>query len=177
MAIPIWALAAAILRSEAAMSGRRSRSCDGTPTGTGGGIAFEGLDGNRKAGRRGADQDRDGVFELCARDAQIGAGGLRALQRVLCLNERKSDRPRRFRSERGSGPRTSGRRRRFRRKLSARRPDREVRRKRPPGWPARSGARFRGRRHSTARCIAPGEWCCEPCPKDPAPRRLAAGRV
>ena len=33
MATPIWALAAAICRSAAAISGRRSNSCDGTPTG------------------------------------------------------------------------------------------------------------------------------------------------
>ena len=37
--MPICALAAAMARSEAAMSGRRSSNCDGRPTGTGGGVA------------------------------------------------------------------------------------------------------------------------------------------
>jgi len=34
--MPIWALAAAMLRSEAAMSGRRSSNCEGMPTGIAG---------------------------------------------------------------------------------------------------------------------------------------------
>src|ERR1035441_4577837 len=45
VAIPICALAAAIVRSEVAMSGLRSSNCDGTPAGIGGGAAFSGFTG------------------------------------------------------------------------------------------------------------------------------------
>ena len=41
-ATPIWALAAATRRSAAAMSGRRSSSSDGTPTGMAGGPVASG---------------------------------------------------------------------------------------------------------------------------------------
>ena len=59
-----------MLRSEAAMSGRRSSNCEGTPTGTGG-AAFKRFDGHRKIRWGGADQDRNGVFILRARNSEI----------------------------------------------------------------------------------------------------------
>ena len=49
MATPIWALAAAICRSAAAMSGLLSRSSEGRPTGMAGGVAVRGEKGMEKS--------------------------------------------------------------------------------------------------------------------------------
>jgi len=50
--MPIWALASAMLRSAAAISGRRSSNCEGNPIGMGGGDVVIGLTGmeNPEAG-------------------------------------------------------------------------------------------------------------------------------
>jgi hypothetical protein len=63
-ATPIPAFADAMRRSAAAMSGRRSRSSDGSATGTENAAALGRRLGDRERRRRLADQDRDGVFEL-----------------------------------------------------------------------------------------------------------------
>ena len=64
MATPIWALAAAMFRSAAAMSGRRSRSCDGTPAGMDGTFWAQRRLGNGKRRGRFAYQGGDGVLQL-----------------------------------------------------------------------------------------------------------------
>ncbi len=48
-AIPIWSFASATRRSAAAMSGRRSRSCEGKPTEISGGWNLEAIDGKLNA--------------------------------------------------------------------------------------------------------------------------------
>jgi hypothetical protein len=47
----------------------------------------QGLNGSREAGGIGANEDGNGVFELGARDAKIGAFGLCRLQRIFGLDE------------------------------------------------------------------------------------------
>ena len=69
--MPIWALASAMSRSAAAMSGRRSSNSEGTPIGMGGGEVVIGFDRDGKAGRRLADQRGDGVLKLRAGKADI----------------------------------------------------------------------------------------------------------
>src|SRR5689334_12514013 len=46
---PIWALAAATRRSAAAISGRRSSSCEGIPSGIAGGVALNATTGIAKS--------------------------------------------------------------------------------------------------------------------------------
>ncbi len=71
-ATPTWALAEAMRRSAEAMSGRRSSSSEGTPTGTdGGAMANFGTRRDAELGRRLADQHRNGVLELRAADPDV----------------------------------------------------------------------------------------------------------
>ncbi len=86
-ATPICALAAAIARSAAAISGRRSSSSEGTLAGMSGIAIVEMLGGERKLRRRLADEYRDRVFELRALHADVDRLRLRALQLRLRLHD------------------------------------------------------------------------------------------
>ena len=79
--MPMMALSLAKVLSAAAMSGRRSSNCDGTPTGIGGGSRSSGFTGMEKSVAKLAEKHRDGVFILCSRNADVDRRGLRALQR------------------------------------------------------------------------------------------------
>ena len=87
MAMPIWALAAAVRRSAAAMSGRRWRSCEGTPRGTlGSGEIHRVAKGNAEVGKFAVGDGADGVLVLGARYAdvdELGAHGFK-LRVGLC---------------------------------------------------------------------------------------------
>ncbi len=76
------------MRSAAATSGRRSSSCDGKPTGMGGGAVVERPHGNGEARGLFADEHRNGVLILRSRNAGIGCGRLRAFQSGLRFDER-----------------------------------------------------------------------------------------
>ena len=99
-ATPIWALAAAIRRSAAAMSGRRSSSVDGSPAGITGTSAAPALGRDRQLGRRPADQHGDRVLELGAHDADRDRLGPRGFE--LGAGLRHVGRPRRCRHCTGS---------------------------------------------------------------------------
>ena len=62
--MPMAALAWAMVRSAAAMSGRRSSYSDGTPTGIGGGAIVMGFTGIEKSEAASADQGCDCVLDI-----------------------------------------------------------------------------------------------------------------
>ena len=70
-AAPISAFCCCIVRSAAAMSGRRSSSVEGKVTGTRGMPPAKRARPNAELGRRPSDQDGDGVLELRPRDARV----------------------------------------------------------------------------------------------------------
>src|SRR5579863_6051092 len=76
-----------MLRSAAAMSGRRSSSCEGSPMGMGGGAKTCALTGmeNEDAG---LPISMAMACSYCARDAEIRGRGFRALERGLRLDHR-----------------------------------------------------------------------------------------
>ena len=78
--MPMMALSLASVLSAAAMSGRRSSNCEGTPMGIGGGGGQQRFDRQREIGRQFAEENRDGVFVLRPRNADVDGRGLRALQ-------------------------------------------------------------------------------------------------
>jgi hypothetical protein len=53
------------------MSGRRSSNCEGTPGGIATTFAASAVRDGKRGGRF-AEKHRDGVFELCAQDADVG---------------------------------------------------------------------------------------------------------
>ena len=69
------------------MSGRRSSSSDGTPTGISGSVATERRARDRERRGRLADQHRDRVLELRALDADVDRLRLRALELRLRLHD------------------------------------------------------------------------------------------
>ncbi len=69
--MPICALAAAVRRSAAAMSGRRSSSCEGTPSGTLGSARSSGEGGMLKPDKIVVGDGADGVLVLRARHAHV----------------------------------------------------------------------------------------------------------
>ena len=71
-ATPICAFAWATPRSAAAMSGRRSRSSEGMPTGVAGGFASSSLCRKGECRCRLTNQDSNGVFILGAQDSEVG---------------------------------------------------------------------------------------------------------
>ncbi len=79
-AIPICSLASAARRSAAAMSGRRSSSCDGTPTGITGGVRVAAGIFQPQALRGASHQNRDGMFERRALHADADILRARGLQ-------------------------------------------------------------------------------------------------
>ena len=94
--MPICSFASATRRSAAAMSGRRSRSCDGTPTGITGGSRFSGDGGKAEFRRRLADQHRDGVLDTAPAHRDIGvlhAGGFELRLRLSDVGLRRSAPP------------------------------------------------------------------------------------
>ena len=87
MATPIWALAAATRRSAAAMSGLRSRSSDGRPTGTAGGTGLNGAAAREKVEGGFPMRSRYGVLQLRPLHAQVDQLGLGGLQLGLGLED------------------------------------------------------------------------------------------
>ncbi len=104
-AMPICSLASAARRSAAAISGRRSSSCDGMPTGITGGVLVKATGGRLQALRRATHQHGDGMFEggalhayadvLSARGFELrsrlrhfGAGAQAAIEAILRQVER-----------------------------------------------------------------------------------------
>jgi len=85
MATPICALAAAVSRSAAAMSGLRSSSCEGTPTGTLGRARSSGEGGMLKVGQIDGGDGSDGVLKLRARHADIHQLGVHGFKLRLRL--------------------------------------------------------------------------------------------
>src|SRR5258708_148891 len=81
------ALASARGRSAAATSGRRSSNCAGTPTGIGGRAVRISFTGEEKIRGQLAEENSDGMFVLCARDAQIDGRSLYTLERRSGLND------------------------------------------------------------------------------------------
>ena len=80
MATPICALAAEILRSAAAMSGRRSSSVDGMPYGIAGTLPKSGAGSNREFSRRLTDQDRDRVLQRIPLSLDVDRCSMRVFQ-------------------------------------------------------------------------------------------------
>ena len=90
MATPISAFCSCIVRSAAAMSGRRSSSVEGTETGIFGMRAGQRVHRDRQFRRRAADQHRDRVLELRALHADVdrlrlGGEDLGLGRRDICL--------------------------------------------------------------------------------------------
>ena len=83
--MPICSFASAIRRSTAAISGRRSRSCDGSPTGNHGRLQVQRIGRQAELCRRFPQQDGDGVFVLRALDPNVRVGYARGIELSLRL--------------------------------------------------------------------------------------------
>ena len=83
--MPICWLASAMRRSAAAISGRRSRSSEGSAPGITGGWRSSGAGGTVSSAGRLADEDGDGVFELGAGDGDVGVLDARGVELGLGL--------------------------------------------------------------------------------------------
>ena len=78
-----------MVRSAAAMSGRRCSSAEGTPTGTSGSVGIARAARDVEILRILADQHRDGMRVLRARHAEADQVGLRGFQRHLRGDHRR----------------------------------------------------------------------------------------
>ena len=157
-----------MFRSAAATSGRRSSSCEGNPTGIGGGAVVFGTTGieNEEAC---LPTSMAIACSYCARAMPMLIAADSALAVLSWPRPEISDRRRRYRRGFARCRSLFVGLHRFVRESFAAYPGRESQRNIPPGWPVPSAAHSQDRPRSPVQCTGLSAPCCAPCPTDPAP--------